>query len=145
MTHRDPGKVVPSYASLVLSITPPAEAERDLAAFGREVCDHLRIGMEHAMEQSANDSERTASSTCTTGNWWATPRVPSGGSTRGWTSTCLPAWSKSILEWQEANRMGASGTHRYTPEQFGLTAKQIRSDYDFYIERFDVAVEGDST
>ena len=56
-----------------------------------------------------------------------------------------PEVEQAILEWQEANRVGASGTHRYTPEQFGLTAKQIRSDYDFYIERFDVAVEGDST
>jgi hypothetical protein len=38
--------------------------------------------------------------------------------------------------------MGAAGSHRYTPEQFGLSAEQIRSDYDFYIRRFDVAVEG---
>ncbi len=52
---------------------------------------------------------------------------------------------QAIIEWQEANRVGASGTHHYTPERFGLTAKQIRSDYEFYIERFDVAVEGDPT
>ena len=38
--------------------------------------------------------------------------------------------------------MGASGTHRYTAEQFGLTTAQIRSDYDFYIRRFDVARGG---
>ena len=38
--------------------------------------------------------------------------------------------------------MGAHGTHRYTAEQFGLTTAQIRSDYDFYIRHFDVAVEG---
>jgi hypothetical protein len=38
--------------------------------------------------------------------------------------------------------MGAQGTHRYTAEQYGLTTDQIRSDYDFYIRRFDVAVEG---
>lgn len=38
--------------------------------------------------------------------------------------------------------MGAAGTHRYTPEEFGLSAAQIRSDYDFYIRHFDVALEG---
>jgi len=48
----------------------------------------------------------------------------------------------TILNWQEENRMGSAGTHRYTPEQFGLSAEQIRSDYSFYIRRFDVAVEG---
>ena len=35
-----------------------------------------------------------------------------------------------------------TGTHRYTAEQFGLSTEQIRSDYDFYIRRFDVALEG---
>jgi len=49
---------------------------------------------------------------------------------------------RSILAWQDENRMGAKGKHTYTPEQFGLTAEQIRADYDFYIRRFDVAVEG---
>ena len=49
---------------------------------------------------------------------------------------------QTIVDWQEANTMGAKGTHRYTPEQFGLSAEQIRSDYDFYIRHFDVAVEG---
>ncbi len=48
MTHRDPAKVVPSYTSLVSSIMPPADGERDLHGLGREICDHLRIGMEHA-------------------------------------------------------------------------------------------------
>ena len=53
-----------------------------------------------------------------------------------------PGVEQSIIDWQEANRMGASGTHRYTAEQFGLTAEQIRSDYDFYIRHFDVADGG---
>jgi hypothetical protein len=53
-----------------------------------------------------------------------------------------PSVEQVILEWQGANRMGAGGTHHYTAEQFGLSAEQIRSDYDFYIRHFDVAVEG---
>ena len=48
----------------------------------------------------------------------------------------------TIASWQKENAMGAKGTHRYTAEQFGLSAEQIRSDYDFYIRHFDVAVEG---
>jgi len=51
--------------------------------------------------------------------------------------------ARMIFDWQEAHAMGTGGTHRYTPEQFGLSAEQIRADYDFYIRRFDVAVEAD--
>ena len=49
----------------------------------------------------------------------------------------------AIKEWQAANRSGAHGTHRYAPADFGLSAGQIRSDYEFYIERFGVEVEGE--
>jgi hypothetical protein len=57
MTHRDPGKVVPSYASIVLSVMPPADGERDLHGLGREISDHLRIGMEHAIAERARIGE----------------------------------------------------------------------------------------
>jgi hypothetical protein len=53
-----------------------------------------------------------------------------------------PDVERTIVDWQERNRMGAQGAHRYTAEQFGLTTGQIRSDYDFYIRHFDVALEG---
>jgi hypothetical protein len=144
MTHRDPGKVVPSYASLVLSITPPAEGERDLAEFGREVCDHLRIGMEHAIAQR----ERIGEDRFLDVHHSDLVDDPKGSVRRiyAWLDLELSAEvEQSIIEWQEANRMGTSGTHRYTPDQFGLTTEQIRSDYDFYIDRFEVAVEGDMT
>jgi hypothetical protein len=53
-----------------------------------------------------------------------------------------PPVAQTISDWQGDHAMGAGGTHRYTAEQFGLSADQIRSDYDFYIRRFDVVVEG---
>jgi hypothetical protein len=53
-----------------------------------------------------------------------------------------PAVERTILDWQQANRMGAAGTHRYNAERFGLSTAQIRADYDFYIRHFDVALEG---
>lgn len=57
MTHRDPGRAVPSYASLVSAILPPSEGQRDLHGLGQEISDHLRIGMEHAMEGRARIGE----------------------------------------------------------------------------------------
>jgi hypothetical protein len=49
---------------------------------------------------------------------------------------------EAMLDWQRTNRSGARGTHTYTAEQFGLSTQQLRSDYDFYIRRFDVELEG---
>ena len=53
-----------------------------------------------------------------------------------------PPVEQTIFTWQASNTVGAKGTHQYTAEQFGLSVEQIRSDYDFYIRHFDVAVEG---
>ena len=57
MTHRDPAKVVPSYTSLVSTIFPPAAGQRDLHALGQEVSEHLREGMQRAIEQRARIGE----------------------------------------------------------------------------------------
>ncbi len=48
----------------------------------------------------------------------------------------------TIKEWQVTNRSGAHGTHHYDPADFGLSAEQIHSEYEFYIERFGVELEG---
>jgi hypothetical protein len=53
-----------------------------------------------------------------------------------------PPVEQAIAEWQTVNRAGAHGIHRYTAEQYGLSDAQVRSDYDFYIRRFDVKIEG---
>lgn len=141
MTHRDPGKVVPSYTSLVSSIMPSPARDRDLPTLGREISDHLRVGMERAI--SARDRlgegrfldvhhQQLVEDTKTT--------------LRGvydWLGLELTGpTERAMLAWQDANRMGSRGTHRYTAEQFGLSADRIRSDYDFYVRRFGVAVEG---
>jgi sulfotransferase family protein len=141
MTHRDPAKVVPSYTSLVSTIFPPAARERDLHALGREVSEHLREGMERAIEERARIGEDRFLDVHH-GELVADPK----GTVRrvyDWLGLALePDVAQTIFGWQEANAMGAKGTHRYTTEQFGLSVEQIRSDYDFYIRHFDVMTEG---
>jgi hypothetical protein len=141
MTHRDPARVVPSYTSLVSTIFPPAAGERDLFALGREISDHLREGMERAIAERARIGEDRFLDVHH-GDLVADPR----GTVRrvyDWLDLKLkPDVADTIFAWQEANAMGARGMHRYTAEQFGLSAEKIRSDYDFYIRHFDVTVEG---
>jgi hypothetical protein len=141
MTHRDPAKVVPSYASIVSAILPAPDGERDLHRLGREISLHLRIGMENAIAARARLGEHRFVDVhhrdLVADPMSAVRRV------YGFLGLELrPAVERDIRDWHEANRSGAHGAHRYTPEQFGLSGAQLRSDYDFYIRHFDVAVEG---
>ena len=47
-----------------------------------------------------------------------------------------------IDAWQAANRSGAHGAHRYTPQQYGLDPQRVRSDWTFYTDHFGVETEG---
>lgn len=139
MTHRDPAKVVPSYCSLVMSIFPPGEI--DPAQLGREVCEHLRIGMERAIAARRRIGEDRFIDV----HHREFRRDPLGTLGRIYDVLGLelrPEARRAMEEWSAGNAVGAQGTHRYTAEQFGLTDDQIRSDYDFYLRAFDIAREG---
>jgi hypothetical protein len=141
MTHRDPAKVVPSYTSLVSTIFPPAARQRDLQALGHEVSEHLRDGMQRAIAERARIGEDRFLDV----HHHELVADPRGTVRRvyDWLGLELkPDVAQSIFDWQQANAMGTQGAHRYTAQQFGLSADQIRSDYDFYIRHFGVTVEG---
>ncbi len=141
MTHRDPAKVVPSYASIVSVIFPAAHGERDMRRLGREVSEHLRIGMENAIAARAHLGEERFLDV----HHRELNADPMGTLQRVYEFLGLelrPQVRQDLLAWQQANRSGAHGAHRYTAEQFGLSAARLHSDYGFYIRHFDVPVEG---
>ncbi len=140
MTHRDPVKSVPSWASIVSSILPEAEGQRDLHRLGREAANHLRIGVEQAMAARARLGEDRFLDVYHR----ELIKDPMAQVQRVYAFLDLeltPAVEKSIEDWQAVNRSGAHGAHRYTPEEFGLTTAQLRSDFDFYVRHFDVELE----
>ncbi|MBL7497643.1 sulfotransferase [Frankia sp. CNm7] len=141
MTHRDPAKVVPSYASIVSAILPPSAGERDHRRLGEEICEHLRAGMENAIAARARLGEDRFLDV----HHRELVADPMGTIQRVYAFLgleLLPSVQRALADWQRANRSGAHGAHRYTAEQFGLTTARIRADYDFYIERFGVELEG---
>ena len=140
MTHRDPTKSVPSYASLVSAIFPPSSTPRDPHQIGREVSNHLREGMEHAIAERQRIGEDRFLDVF----HWDLNADPMGTIKRvyEWLDLELrPAVEARMAEWQRSNRSGAHGAHAYTAEQFGLSHAQLRSDYDFYIRHFDIPVK----
>jgi hypothetical protein len=141
MTHRDPTRVVPSYASMVSAILPEADGARDLERLGREISEHLRIGMENAIAARARLGEERFLDVYHR----ELNADPMGTLERVYAFLDLelrPEVRHVLAGWQQANRPGAHGTHRYTAEQFGLSQAQLRSDYGFYVRHFDVPVEG---
>jgi hypothetical protein len=141
MTHRDPVKSVPSWASIVSTILPPADGQRDLHRLGREVSNHLRVGVEQAIDARSRLGEDRFVDVHHR-DLIADPMHEIRRVYEFIGCELRPAVADAIEAWQVENRSGAHGTHRYTPEQFGLSADQLRSDYDFYVKHFDIALEG---
>ncbi len=143
MTHRDPVKAVPSWASLVSTIFPETTDGLDLHRLGREVSNHLRVGVEQAIAARARIGEDRFHDV----HHREFVADPMGVVRRvydflGYELT--PTVEQTIADWTVVNRSGAKGTHHYTAEQFGLTDAQLRDDYRFYTDHFDVDTEGTS-
>jgi hypothetical protein len=140
MTHRDPAKVVPSYSSIVSTVFPAPEGKRDFHRVGHEISNHLRIGMENAIaarERIGEDRFLDVHHHDVLSDLRGTMRRVYDF--LGFELT--PEVEQTFLDYQERNATGARGAHNYTPEQFGLTKAQLRSDYAFYIERFDIRID----
>ena len=52
-----------------------------------------------------------------------------------------PAVERAFRAWHAENRSGTHGAHHYSAEQFGLSDEQLRADFPFYTEHFDVELE----
>ena len=141
MTHRDPVKAVPSWASLVSTIFPETAGGLDLHRLGHEVSNHLRVGVEQAIAARARIGEDRFLDV----HHREFVADPMGVVRRvydflGYELT--PTVERTIADWTVENRSGAKGTHHYTAEQFGLTDAQLRDDYRSYTDHFDVDIEG---
>jgi hypothetical protein len=140
MTHRDPAKAVPSWASLVSTIFPDTTSPLDLHRLGREVSNHLRVGVEQAMAARARIGEERFHDVHHR-DLIADPMdvVRRVYDFLGYELT--PTVAQIIEDWQLVNRSGARGTHTYTAEQFGLSEARLRDDYRHYIDHFDITTE----
>ncbi len=139
-THRDPVKAVPSYASLVSTLFPPGQHDRNLEHLGREVSGHLRLGIERALDARARIGEERFIDV----HHRELVADPAATVRRLYDALGLvlhPSVEAAMSRWQASNRPGARGTHRYTAAQFGLGASELRSDFAFYTDHFDIELE----
>jgi len=143
MTHRDPAKVVPSYTSLVMRGVWDAEtaARHDPKVVGPYVSMHLRRGMERAMATR----DRIGEDRFIDIHHHDLNADPHGTLERIYAFLGMDlkrSMHDALDAWLKKHRSGAHGEHRYSPEDFGLTAAGIRQDYAFYIDRFNIRTGG---
>src|SRR5262249_26823408 len=107
---------------------------------GHEVSDHLRVGVENGIAARSRVGEGRFLDI----HHRELLADPMGCVRRIYDFLALellPSVERAIADWQDANRSGAHGSPRYTPEQFGLSTAQLRSDYDFYTRHYDIELE----
>ncbi len=139
--HRDPVKAIPSWVSLITSLYPPGSMLRiDTGRVGRHLSQHQAIGMRRAIDARA----RIGQDRFLDIHHRQLDADPLGTVERVYDFIGLELISdvrNSIAAWSDVNRSGAHGVHRYKPEQFGLTARGLRADFDFYTREYDVPLE----
>jgi hypothetical protein len=140
MTHRDPVKAVPSWASIVISLRPGEQGEGERHRLGRAAAEHLRASVTSAMASRA----RLGDDRFLDIHHRDLVRDPMGTVRRiyRWLEIDLtPDVETAIARWQAANRTGSRGTHRYAPADFGLRAAELRADFDDYVRHFAIEIE----
>jgi hypothetical protein len=140
VTHRDPARSVPSAISMVASLQAAAGQVRP-QEIGRRAAEHFRVGTERAMASRARLGEDRFLDL----HHADFVADPFGSLERVYDFLGLDLTAKTLAKmeaWHAQNRSGAHGAHRYTPEEYGLTAAQLRADFRPYIERYGVRLEG---
>jgi hypothetical protein len=140
VTHRDPVRSVPSWASIVASILPETERDRDQHRLGRAASAHLLVEADRLIESRARIGERRFLDVHHV-EMIADP-MKTIRRVYEWLDMELTLEvERAIAEWQQLNASGAHGTHHYTAEEYGLSEAQLRSDFDHYVRHFDIELE----
>jgi hypothetical protein len=137
MTHRDPAKVIASTASLQCSMQVErcAPGAIDPKVRGRMFLDFWREGMDRGLAaRAALGEERfidVRNADVVERPIETFERIYDHlGMSLG------PDLRAKLETYSQRNAPGAFGEHRYTPEDYGLTAQGIRATFKDYIDRF---------
>ena len=136
--HRDPCQAVASYASLVLAVRSPNSDAVSLSDVGCHALERSALAMDRAL--SARDAaggagfvdvsytELVADPAATVRRLYAALGEDVGEDVGG-----------AIVAWAADNPQHKHGRHRYTLEQFGLSAAEVADRFAAYRNRFGAA------
>jgi hypothetical protein len=132
-THRDPVQSVPSIASFIHTLWCIYSSEADARAAGRAWSERMNRGLSHTMKVRA-----TAPTQFLDVQFADTVKRPLEVVKRiyefiGWSLT--PETEKAMKAWLAEDEKARVGGHDYAPEDYGLTADQLRRDFAAYRQR----------
>ena len=130
-THRDPVQSIPSIASFIDTLWRIYSSDVDATAAGRTWSERMNRGLTHTM----NVRRGAPASQFLDVQFVDTVKRPMDVVKRvyefiGW--TLEPKAEAQMREWLAKDEKAHVGGHDYTPEQFGLSADQLRRDFAAY-------------
>lgn len=127
MTHRSPTKAVPSYASMVCSISGQYSDEVDPIAIGRYWRDRFVTALREYSVARAKRPDRFVDV-----KFQDVVADPVGVATRVMSLLGLPADRVALEAYMDRNQSQRHGSHTYTAEDFGLSEAELEKDFAFY-------------
>ncbi len=127
MTHRSPAKAVPSYASMVCSISGQYSDDVDPQAVGPYWRDRFVTALSQYFVSRAKRPDRFVDV-----RFEDQVADPVGEATRVLTALGLSADQAALEAYMTRNQEQRHGTHTYTAEDFGLTEIELANDFAFY-------------
>lgn len=134
-THRDPVESIPSIASFVHTLHGIYSDAPDPVAVGQTWSARMRTGLEHTMAVRDRATGGHVFVDVAFKDTVTRPmRVLDGiYQAIGWGMDDQA--SQAMAQWLETDaEQHAQSTHRYSPEDFGLTAEGLRADFAAYID-----------
>jgi hypothetical protein len=140
-THRDPGKVMPSLASLHYAFRGMNSDSVNPARIGRNVMDAWSIHLQRAVE--ARRRHRDKPQQFFDAHFEDTLADPVDLLRRAYEHFGLELSDVArdrMSAFLAANPRGSRGVHRYAAEDFGLEIDDIRGRFAEYVDEFGVAL-----
>lgn len=139
-THRDPLKVVPSFASMMAHTGAMLSREVDARRVGRRVADQMVNSVERAIESRAKAPEGSVLDV----HYADLVASPMEQMKRIYDFLELD-WSSeataNMQRWLAGNPQHKYGAHHYSLEDFGLDREELHARFKGYRERFGVEIE----
>jgi hypothetical protein len=135
-THRDPARVIPSVISLTSFMRQSNDPGLDLVRFGREWAVVEELALHRGLATRDRDPDKSRHVDVDYQELMRDPIESVGAACASIGVEFGDGSRRAVQQWIDAHPRDAHGSHRYTPEEFGLDSDRLRARFDFYARRF---------
>jgi hypothetical protein len=135
-THRDPAKVIPSAISLTSFMRQSNDPDLDLVRFGREWVVIEELALQRGLATRDRDENESRHVDVDYQELMRDPIESVSAVCKSIGVEFAGTSRRAVQQWVDAHPRDAHGSHRYTPEEFGLETSRLRARFSFYTRRF---------